>query len=64
MSDMSVLLQARREIKTEIAAIGARPDWDRSKKHDEAVARLNLHETNEKIAQLVELGTDGERTLF
>ena len=61
---MSVLLQARREIREEIAAIGARPEWDRSKKRDELAARLSLHETNEKIAQLVEQGTEGERTLF
>ena len=64
MDEMSVLLQGRREIREELAAIATRPDWDRSKKRDEAVAKHSLAETNEKIAQLVERGTRGERTLF
>lgn len=60
MSELSVLLQARREIKEDIAKEQALPKWDRKniKKLDDA-----LKETNERICQMIENKTEGDLTL-
>ena len=60
MSELSVLLQARREIKEELERELKLPKWSRSK-----VTFLNtlLNETNEDICCLVERGSEGDLTL-
>lgn len=60
MSDLSVLLQARKEIKEAIEAELRLPKWSRNKM---ALLNNRLNETNEDICCLVERGTKGEATL-
>ena len=61
MSDLSVLMQARKEIKAELKAELAQPKWSQAKKK---ALEYQLSLTNELIAQHIENNTEGERTLF
>lgn len=61
MSELSILLQARKEIMMEIREEERRPKWDRDGL-DKLKTQLDI--TNNLIAQHVENNTEGERTLF
>ena len=61
MSELSVLIQARKEIKADISKEKNLPKWNQTK-----IAQLTnrLNNTNEMIAVFVERNSEGERTLF
>lgn len=60
MSDLSVLLQARKEIKQDIKTELDLPKWSQ---HRVKSLCKRLDEINEDICCLVESGTEGELTL-